>query len=69
MLPSPDGFLVMALTKIENPTPADAPDEVAGIQQALNKSLQTDTAESFLQGLQAREHVSIDPKLFAQIYQ
>jgi len=69
MLPSPDGFLVMALTKIDNPAQADAPDQVAGIEQALNKSLQTDTAESFLSGLQAREHVSIDPKLFAQIYQ
>jgi len=69
MLPSADGFLVMALTKIDNPTPAQAPDEVAGIQQALNKSLQTDTAESFLQGLQTREQVSVDPKLFAQIYQ
>ena len=69
MLPSADGFMVMALTKIDNPTPAEAPDEVAGIQQALNKSLQTDTAESFLSGLQTREHVSIDPKLFAQIYQ
>ncbi|MDR3521541.1 MAG: SurA N-terminal domain-containing protein [Acidocella sp.] len=63
------GFVVAVLAKIDQPTPAQDPTLVAQLQQSLTKSLQNDVAESFLGGLQARDKVSVDPKLFAQIYQ
>jgi peptidyl-prolyl cis-trans isomerase D len=63
------GFIVAGLAKIFQPAPADDPQDATGIQQALTKSLQNDVAESFLSGLQSRDNVKIDPKLFAQIYQ
>jgi len=66
---TPDGFVVAGLASIAQPTPADDPRDASGIAQALTKSLQNDAAESFLSGLQARDNVKIDPKLFAQIYQ
>jgi peptidyl-prolyl cis-trans isomerase D len=66
---TPDGFVVAGLATISQPTPANDPQDAAGIEQALTKSLQNDAAESFLSGLQARDNVKIDPKLFAQIYQ
>jgi hypothetical protein len=31
--------------------------------------MQTDVEESFLAGLQTREHISIDQKMLAQVYQ
>jgi peptidyl-prolyl cis-trans isomerase D len=66
---TPDGFIVAGLVNIAQPTPAQDPQDAAGIQQGLTKSLQNDAAESFLSGLQARDNVKIDPKLFAEIYQ
>ncbi|OYV24651.1 MAG: hypothetical protein B7W99_01240 [Rhodospirillales bacterium 20-58-10] len=63
------GFMVAVLAKINQPTPAQDPTDAAQIQQSLTKSLQNDVAESFFGGLQARDKVSVDPKLFAQIYQ
>jgi peptidyl-prolyl cis-trans isomerase D len=66
---TPDGFIVAGLASITQPTPAQDPQDAAGIRQALTKSLQNDAAESFLSGLQARDNVKIDTKLFAQIYQ
>jgi len=69
MQPTPDGFLVAVLTKIEQPRESDAPQEAAGIASALSKSLQNDAAQSFLAGLQTEEHISIDQKLLAQIDQ
>jgi len=69
MLQTSTGFTVAALTKITLPKPADDPQDEASISQSLTKSLQDDVAESFLGGLQARDNVRVDPKLFAQIYQ
>jgi peptidyl-prolyl cis-trans isomerase D len=69
MQPTPDGFLVAVLTKIDQPPESAAADEVTGITQSLAKSLQNDVAQSFLGGLQSREHVTIDQKMLAQIYQ
>ena len=66
---TPDGFVVAGLATITQPTQVQDPQDAAGIQQGLTKSLQNDAAESFLSGLQARDNVKIDPKLFAQIYQ
>jgi peptidyl-prolyl cis-trans isomerase D len=64
-----DGFMVAVLTKILQPDPAQDAQQLAGIRDALAKSLQNDVAESFLGGLQTREHISVDQKLLAQIYQ
>lgn len=69
MAQTPDGFIVAQLTKINQPRAADDPQDATGIAQAMTKSLQNDVAESFLGGLQTRDKVRIDPKLFAQIYQ
>ncbi|MDE8343166.1 MAG: peptidyl-prolyl cis-trans isomerase [Acidocella sp.] len=63
------GFMVAVLAKIDQPTLAQDPATVTQLRQSLTKSLQNDVAESFLGGLQARDKVSVDPKLFAQIYQ
>jgi peptidyl-prolyl cis-trans isomerase D len=69
MQPTPAGFLVAVLTKIDQPPESAAPDEIAQITQSLAKSMQTDVQESFLAGLQTREHISIDQKMLAQVYQ
>lgn len=69
MQSTPDGFLVAVLTKIDQPPESADPQDVAQITQALAKSMQTDVEESFLAGLQTREHVSIDQKMLAQVYQ
>ena len=69
MAQTADGFIVAGLANVAQPTPANDPQDADGIEQALTKSLQNDAAESFLSGLQARDNVKIDPKLFAQIYQ
>jgi peptidyl-prolyl cis-trans isomerase D len=63
------GFVVAQLKKIVEPTPAQDPGDYAQLQQAMAKSLQNDVGESFLAGLQTRDKVSVDQKLFAQIYQ
>ncbi len=69
MLQTPTGFTVAALTRIGQPTPATDPRDAASIADAMTKTLQRDTADSFAAGLQARGNVRIDQKLFAQIYQ
>jgi peptidyl-prolyl cis-trans isomerase D len=69
MLQTANGFTVTALAKIVQPTPAQDPGDYAQLRQALEKSLQNDDGESFLAGLQARDHVTVDQKMFAQIYQ
>ena len=69
MLQTGNGFMVAELAKIVQPTPAQDPQDYAQVQQAMEKSLQNDDGESFLAGLQARDHVTVDQKLFAQIYQ
>lgn len=69
MLQTDAGFTVAVLAKITQPKPADDPQNVASITQSLTKSMTNDVAASFLTGLQVRDNVRIDPKLFAQIYQ
>jgi peptidyl-prolyl cis-trans isomerase D len=69
MAQTPGGFIVVALISISQPTAAQNPQAAANIRQALTKSLQNDVAESFLGGLQSRDNVKVDPKLFSQIYQ
>ncbi|OYV61762.1 MAG: hypothetical protein B7Z71_03940 [Acidocella sp. 21-58-7] len=69
MQQTPDGFLVAVLSNIDQPKPSDDPALLGQIQQSLTKSLQNDVAESFLAGLEARDKVSVDSKLLAQIYQ
>ncbi len=63
------GFTVAVLAKIVQPTPAQDPSDYAEVQQSMAKSLQTDVGESFLAGLQTRDKVTVNQKLFAQIYQ
>lgn len=69
MVQSDTGFTVAALSKVTEPTPAQDPANFAQVSQALSKAVQDDVGESFLAGLQARDKVTIDQKLFAQIYQ
>jgi peptidyl-prolyl cis-trans isomerase D len=69
MLQTKNGFIVAQLATIAQPTPAKEPDMFTKVQQSLAKSLQTDLGESFLAGLQARDKVTVDQKLLAQIAQ
>lgn len=69
MLNSKDGFIVAALANIQHPTPDSEPDDYAALKDSLNKGLQNDLGDDFLQGLQSLEKVQINQKLFAQIYQ
>lgn len=69
MLNSKDGFVVAELASILHPTPQQDPTTYAALQQSLDKTVQDDLGDSFLQGLQAQEKVQINQKLFAQIYQ
>jgi peptidyl-prolyl cis-trans isomerase D len=63
------GFTVAVLAKIVKPTPAQDPADYAQVQQSMAKSLQNDAGESFLDGLQIRDKVTVNQKLLAQIYQ
>jgi hypothetical protein len=63
------GFQVAVLTKILQPQASDQPQVMTAIDSSLTKGLQSDVVESFLNGLQTREHVTVEPKLLAQIYQ
>jgi peptidyl-prolyl cis-trans isomerase D len=69
MLPTSDGFTVAALGDINQPTPAQDPADAGQVAQAMTKSMQDDTVASFIAGLQARYKVTVDNKLFAQVYQ
>jgi peptidyl-prolyl cis-trans isomerase D len=69
MLSNSSGFLVAALTNVTDPTPQSDPATYAQLQQSLNKNLQDDLGGSFLAGLQARDKVTVNQKLLAQIYQ
>lgn len=69
MLSSPNSFTVAELSSITHPTAQDDADAYAALEQSLNKTVQDDLGDSFLQGLQMQEKVQINQKLFAQIYQ
>ena len=64
-----DGFTVAALTAITRPSPGDDPADTAAVAQAMTKSLEDDTVASFITGLQARDNIRVDNKMFSQIYQ
>ncbi len=69
MLDNGGSLLVAALTNVQDPTPQSDPTTYAQLQQSLNKSLQDDLGGSFLAGLQARDKVTVNQKLLAQLYQ
>ncbi len=69
MLQTSDGFTVAALSAIQQPAPAQDPADFGQVAQAMTKSMQDDTAASFIAGLQARYEVSVNTKLFNQVYQ
>jgi peptidyl-prolyl cis-trans isomerase D len=69
MLQTPTGFTVATLAKIVQPTPAQDQADYNSALQSMTKSLQNDVGGSFLAGLQLRDKVTINQKLFSQIYQ
>ena len=69
MTQTADGFSVAALTAINRPTPQDDAADATQVTQAMTKSLEDDTVASFIAGLQARDNVRVDDKLFAEVYQ
>lgn len=69
MLPTSTGFTVAVLANIVAPNPANDPIDVQQLQQEMTRALQNDLGESFLAGLQARDKVSVNQKMLAQIYQ
>lgn len=69
MLSSKNSFVVADLASIQHPTPQQAASTYQALQQSLNKTLQDDLGDSFLQGLQEQEKVRINQKLFTRIYQ
>jgi peptidyl-prolyl cis-trans isomerase D len=69
MTQTADGFSVAALTAINRPTPQDDAADASEVTQAMTKSLEDDTVASFIAGLQARDNVRVDDKLFAEVYQ
>jgi peptidyl-prolyl cis-trans isomerase D len=69
MLQTPDGFLVAQLAKIVQPKPADDAAGFAQVKQALDKAVQNDVGQAFLDGLQARANVSVNQKMLQQVYQ
>jgi peptidyl-prolyl cis-trans isomerase D len=69
MLQTASGFTVAVLTNIVEPDAANDPLDVQQLQQEVTRALQNDLGESFLAGLQARDRVSVNQKMLAQIYQ
>jgi peptidyl-prolyl cis-trans isomerase D len=69
MLQTPTGFTVATLAKIVQPTPAQDQADYNSALQSMTKSLQNDVGGSLLAGLQLRDKVTINQKLFSQIYQ
>jgi peptidyl-prolyl cis-trans isomerase D len=63
------GFVVAVLNRVVQPTPQEDPGDYAQVYSAMAKSIQNDLAQSFVGGLQVRDKVTIDQKMFAQIYQ
>jgi len=69
MAPAPGGFIVASLAKIIQPSANDDPADFQQVQASMAKAMQDDVAGSFITGLQSRDKVTINQKLFAQIYQ
>jgi peptidyl-prolyl cis-trans isomerase D len=69
MLQTPDGFTVAQLLRVAQPGPADDQADYAEVQNAMAKAMQNDIAQSFVMALRNRDKITVDQKLFAQIYQ
>ncbi len=69
MLQTGSGFMVAVLARIATPSPQDDPADYADVQNSMTKAVQDDVGQSFILGLQNRAKVTINQKLFAQIYQ
>jgi peptidyl-prolyl cis-trans isomerase D len=69
MLQTDTGFTVATLAKITKPTPQQDPTDYNEALESMTKSLQNDVGGSFLVGLQLRDKVTINQKLFSRIYQ
>ncbi|MDE8345921.1 MAG: peptidylprolyl isomerase [Acidocella sp.] len=69
MFQTANGFSVATIAKVIQPDAAQDPADYKRVQQAMVKSMQDDVGQSFLAGLQARDKVSVDQKMLAQIYQ
>jgi peptidyl-prolyl cis-trans isomerase D len=69
MEPTASGFTVTALANIVDPQPEQDPTDLAQLQQSLTTALQQDVSWSLMGGLQTRDNVSVNQKLFSQIYQ
>jgi peptidyl-prolyl cis-trans isomerase D len=69
MLQTGTGFTIAQLTQITDPNPAQDQADAQHLQQQITQALQNDVGESFLAGLQARDKVSVNQKMLAQIYQ
>ena len=69
MQQSGDGFTVAQLNAINQPTQQADPADAGDVVQSMTKAMQNDVGESFVAGLQARDNVRVDDKLFSQIYQ
>jgi peptidyl-prolyl cis-trans isomerase D len=64
-----DGFMVAVLARVVQPTPQQDASDYQQVYSAMAKGMQNDLIQSFLTGLQVRDRVSVNQKLFAQVYQ
>jgi len=69
MVQTATGFTVAVLSQVVNPTPEQDAADYAQLGQAMTKLLQQDIGGSFLDGLQQRDKVNVNQKLFSQLYQ
>jgi peptidyl-prolyl cis-trans isomerase D len=69
MLRAPGGFTVAVLDRVVQPTPQQDTGDYGQVYQALAKGVQDDLANSLIAGLETRDNVRVDQKLFARVYQ
>jgi peptidyl-prolyl cis-trans isomerase D len=69
MVQNHGGVVVALLTSVAHPAPADNQPLYNEVQTDLTKAIRDDIGTELLNGLQQRLKVSINQKLFAQIYQ
>ena len=69
MLQTDSGFVVAVLARVATPAPPDDPADYADVRNSMAKAMQDDVGQSFILGLQGRDKVTVNQKLFAQIYQ
>jgi hypothetical protein len=54
---------------VVQPTPQQDTGDYGQVYQALAKGVQDDLANSLIAGLETRDNVRVDQKLFARVYQ